>query len=68
MCGKIDWNEEPVPIELKRCLALSSPLGCSIGTVQEPIEGVSMMYTFDNSQAESTHTIQYFEIAGNRGI
>jgi len=38
------------------------------GTVQTPIEGVSMLYTFDNPTAESTHTVQYFEIMGNRGI
>jgi arylsulfatase A-like enzyme len=38
------------------------------GIVQSPIEGVSMVYTFDNPQAKSTHKTQYFEIAGNRGI
>jgi arylsulfatase A-like enzyme len=38
------------------------------GTVQEPIEGVSMLYTFDNPQTASTHKTQYFEIMGNRGI
>jgi arylsulfatase A-like enzyme len=38
------------------------------GTRQEPIEGVSMMYTFDDSRAESHHKTQYFEIFGNRAI
>jgi arylsulfatase A-like enzyme len=38
------------------------------GTVQSPIEGVSMMYTFENPKAESPHKTQYFEIMGNRGI
>jgi hypothetical protein len=38
------------------------------GVVQEPIEGVSMLYTFENPKAESTHKTQYFEIMGNRGI
>ena len=38
------------------------------GTIQAPIEGVSMVYTFDHPQAESTHRTQYFEIMGNRGI
>jgi arylsulfatase len=38
------------------------------GVVQEPIEGVSMLYSFDNAQARSTHKTQYFEIMGNRGI
>ena len=40
------------------------------GIAQRPIEGVSMAYTFDkaNAKAPSTHTTQYFEMAGNRGI
>jgi len=38
------------------------------GVVQSPIEGVSMLYTFNQPDATSTHTTQYFEIMGNRGI
>jgi arylsulfatase A-like enzyme len=38
------------------------------GTVQSPIEGVSMLYSFDNAKAVSPHKTQYFEIMGNRGI
>jgi arylsulfatase len=38
------------------------------GTAQAPIEGVSMVYSFTDSNAESTHKTQYFEIAGNRAI
>ena len=38
------------------------------GTVQSPIEGVSMVYSFDKPTAESTHKTQYFEIFGNRAI
>ncbi len=40
------------------------------GITQKPIEGVSMAYTFDRANAKkpSTHTTQYFEMAGNRGI
>ena len=38
------------------------------GTVQSPIEGVSMLYSFENPEAVSPHKIQYFEIMGNRGI
>ena len=38
------------------------------GTVQSPIEGVSMLYTFEKPKAESTHKTQYFEIMGNRAI
>ena len=38
------------------------------GTPQTPIEGVSMLYTFNNPKAPSTHNTQYFEIFGNRAI
>lgn len=38
------------------------------GTVQRPIEGVSMLYTFDQPKAKSRRATQYFEIGGNRGI
>jgi arylsulfatase A-like enzyme len=38
------------------------------GTVQSPIDGVSMLYTFDHPEAKSTHKTQYFEIFGNRAI
>jgi arylsulfatase len=38
------------------------------GVVQAPIEGVSMLYTFDYPDAKSTHKTQYFEIFGNRAI
>ena len=37
------------------------------GTKQAPIEGVSMVYTFKDAKAKSRHTMQYFEIMGNRG-
>jgi arylsulfatase len=38
------------------------------GTVQRPFDGTSMIYTFDNPNAKETHTTQYFEMFGNRGI
>ena len=40
------------------------------GIQQKPIEGVSMLYTFDkaNARTPSTRKTQYFEMAGNRGI
>lgn len=38
------------------------------GTVQAPIEGVSMVYTFANAKAPDRHTKQYFEIFGNRAM
>jgi len=36
--------------------------------VQEPIEGTSIVYSFDNAKAPDRHTTQYFEIFGNRAI
>jgi arylsulfatase A-like enzyme len=40
------------------------------GIKQKPIEGVSMMYTFDsaNANAPSKRDTQYFEMVGNRAI
>jgi arylsulfatase A-like enzyme len=40
------------------------------GIAQKPIEGVSMMYTFDekNANAPSTHKTQYFEMLGDHAI
>ena len=40
------------------------------GIKQEPIEGVSMAYTWDkaNAEAPTRHTTQYFEMLGNRAI
>ncbi len=40
------------------------------GIKQSPIEGVSMMYTFDkaNSNAATRHRTQYFEMMGDRAL
>jgi len=38
------------------------------GTPQTPIQGVSMVYTFDDAKAPDRHVTQYFEIFGNRAI
>lgn len=38
------------------------------GTKQIPIEGKSLMYSFDDGKARERHTTQYFEIAGNRAL
>jgi len=38
------------------------------GIQQDPIEGKSLIYTFDNGSAKETHTVQYFEMFGNRAI
>jgi len=38
------------------------------GVQQKPLEGVSMLYSFDDATAPDRHEIQYFEMFGNRGI
>jgi len=38
------------------------------GIRQKPIEGVSMLYSFDNAKAKSKRATQYFELATNRAI
>ena len=38
------------------------------GVRQKPMEGVSMMYSFDSPKARSPHREQYFEMFGNRAI
>ena len=38
------------------------------GTPQTPIQGVSLLYTFDDAKAKGRHKTQYFEIFGNRGL
>ncbi|HWY53780.1 MAG TPA: arylsulfatase [Terriglobales bacterium] len=38
------------------------------GVKQKPIEGVSMMYSFDDAKATSPRHIQYFEMFGNRAL
>ena len=37
-------------------------------TPQIPMEGTSLVYSFENANAKERHTTQYFEIAGNRAI
>jgi arylsulfatase len=38
------------------------------GVQQQPIEGVSMLYSFNDADAADRHGTQYFEMFGNRGI
>jgi arylsulfatase len=38
------------------------------GAAQQPIEGVSLAYSFDSAQAAGRHRTQYFEMFINRGI
>jgi arylsulfatase A-like enzyme len=38
------------------------------GVEQKPLEGVSLVYTFDDAKAPTQHPVQYFELVGNRAI
>jgi arylsulfatase len=38
------------------------------GIAQEPMDGTSFRYTFDDAGAPERHTVQYFEVLGARGI
>jgi arylsulfatase len=38
------------------------------GVQQRPMDGVSMVYSFDDAKARDRHTTQYFEMFGNRAI
>jgi arylsulfatase A-like enzyme len=38
------------------------------GVPQDPIEGSSIMYSFNDAKATEVHDLQYFEMFGNRGI
>ena len=38
------------------------------GVKQKPLDGKSLVYTFDNGTAQTQHGTQYFEMMGNRAI
>ena len=38
------------------------------GVEQQPLDGISMVYTFDQPDAETMKETQYFEILGSRGV
>ena len=38
------------------------------GVLQSPMEGTSMLYTFNEPDSPERHDLQYFEMFGNRGI
>jgi arylsulfatase A-like enzyme len=49
--------------------AVGLPQPDSVGGVeQQPVEGTSMRYTFDDASAADRRTTQYFEMIGNRGV
>jgi arylsulfatase A-like enzyme len=38
------------------------------GVEQKPLDGLSLVYTFDKVDAPTVHNVQYFEMFGNRAI
>lgn len=48
-------------------VGVEAPLAIN-GVKQRPMEGVSMMYSFDNEKAPSTRRTQYFELVANRAL
>ena len=51
----------------------SRPPGCpsrrwSTACMQSPMEGTSMLYSFNDADAPERHDLQYFEMFANRGI
>ena len=49
--------------------AAGLPHPAIVNSVQQaPIEGVSMLYSFDDAKAADRHETQYFEMVCNRGI
>jgi arylsulfatase len=55
-----------VPTILEAC-KLPEPKTVN-GIPQKPIEGVSMLYSFDKADAKGTRATQYFELGTNRAI
>jgi arylsulfatase len=52
---------------LLEAAGLPEPISVN-GVQQTPIEGVSMLYSFNDAKAAERHETQYFEMFGNRGI
>jgi arylsulfatase A-like enzyme len=65
---RTQWHHciDIVPTILEAC-GITAPASVN-GVAQKPIEGVSMMYTFDDAKAKSRRTKQYFELLANRAI
>jgi len=38
------------------------------GVEQQPLDGISMVYTFDQPESKSAKMTQYFEVMGSRGV
>jgi arylsulfatase len=49
------------------CAGIPQPASVA-GVAQQPVEGTSMRYSFDEPHAADRRRTQYFEMCGNRGI
>jgi arylsulfatase A-like enzyme len=38
------------------------------GVTEQPVDGISMTYTFNDPTAPERHKIQYYEMHGNRSL
>jgi arylsulfatase len=52
---------------LLEAAGLSAPAKVD-GIAQQRIDGVSLVYSFDNAKAQDRHTTQYFELNGNAAL
>lgn len=52
---------------LMEMVGVSAPTHVN-GISQKPIEGTSMVYSFDDAKAKDHRTMQYFEMIGNQGM
>jgi arylsulfatase len=48
--------------------AAGLPQPVQVNGVTQPMQGISMAYSFDDADADDRHETQYFEMFGNRGI
>ena len=71
------WEGAPTMVTLEQLpglfwlIILNTALGYIIavnGIKQIPMQGTSMVYSFNDADAKERHTSQYFEIIGNRGL
>ncbi len=68
--GEMRWQFHhviDVAPTLLEAAGLPEPLFVN-GVQQHPIEGTSMLYSFNDEEAPDRHETQYFEMFGNRGI
>ncbi len=52
---------------LLEAVGLQAPSSVN-GVAQQPIDGISLAYSFKDAKAPERHDTQYFEMMGNRGI